>query len=290
MDKSTAETELHLPVPELSAERDRLLRAIATIDDDPSRDLGCSICQSTRHISLTLHEIQAWSGKVTDELVTENLDVLYRAQNALEDIADQNPKEREYFTQQARNVAERAKMLLGLLSQVPGLETVYEHANEEFETACSNLIVDLSQITAELIEYFAKHPDELYNLEPRKFEELLEALFRNLGYRAEIGPGWADGGVDLRLFKDDDIGEILTLVQAKRYRIDNPIRIDAVAALAKHVDLENANRGLFVTTSRYLPSTQEFAAKCGHQLTLATSVDVSRWCEEVTGNSAWKKS
>lgn len=40
---------------------------------------------------------------------------------------------------------------------------------------------------------------------------------------------------------------------------------------------ERANKGLFVTTSRYLPCAQRFAARQNRRLKLATSDDVSLW-------------
>jgi len=110
---------------------------------------------------------------------------------------------------------------------------------------------------------------------------LLDAVFRNQGYRTELGPGWSDGGVDLRLYRKDSIGEICTLVQVKRYSPTNPIRLEAVAALAAIVDHEKANRGLFVTTSRFLPGVQKFAEKQIRRISLANSADIARWCEEV---------
>jgi hypothetical protein len=156
---------------------------------------------------------------------------------------------------------------------------IYEQ--EDFSSTCVVIAPDFELINAELIEYFSRHPDDLYKLHPRKFEMLLEAVFRNQGYRAELGPGWSDGGVDLRLYQKDSIGEICTLVQAKRYKPTSPIRLEAVASLAALVDDEKANRGLFVTTSRFLPGVQKFAEKQSRRVTLANSIDIARWCEEV---------
>jgi restriction endonuclease Mrr len=42
------------------------------------------------------------------------------------------------------------------------------------------------------------------------------------------------------------------VVQVKKYNESLPIRFDAVAALSMIVEEEKANRGLFITTSRYL--------------------------------------
>ena len=132
-----------------------------------------------------------------------------------------------------------------------------------------------------LIAYFARHPDDLGRLEPRNFERLIESIFRNQGYDTEIGPGWNDGGVDLRFYSKDDVSSFLTLVQVKRWSKKRPIRLEAVAALAGLVENEGANRGLFVTTSRYLPSASRFARRSSRRLVLAQSDDVAQWCQSV---------
>jgi hypothetical protein len=164
------------------------------------------------------------------------------------------------------------------------VEEVFQHT--VFDEVCQLIIPDFEQITTELIMYFAKHPNELYQLDPRKFEKLLEVIFRNLGYDTQLGPGHGDGGVDLRLIHKDSIGEFMTLVQAKRYAPDRPIRLEAVQALYGIVEANRANRGLFVTTSRYLPGVMKFAQCNNSRLVLATSKDVAIWCEQTARNKA----
>jgi hypoxanthine phosphoribosyltransferase len=169
---------------------------------------------------------------------------------------------------------------LATLTVLDDARIVRIYEQEDFSGTCAVIAPDFELISAELIEYFSTHPDDLYKLNPRKFEMLLEAVFRNQGYRTELGRGWSDGGVDLRLYQKDSIGEICTLVQAKRYKDTIPIRLEAVGFLAKLVDDEKANRGLFVTTSRFLPSVQKFSEKESRRIILANSTDVAKWCEE----------
>jgi hypothetical protein len=155
------------------------------------------------------------------------------------------------------------------------------YSNPDLDPISNLVIVDFEVINSELIEYFAKHPERLRELEWRKFEELLDAIFRNLGYVTELGPGRGDQGIDLRLIRRDPIGDLVTLVQAKRYSSDRPIELEAVAALYGVVENKGANRGLFVTTSRYLPSARQFAGQQSQRLVLADSQDVAHWCRKV---------
>lgn len=147
----------------------------------------------------------------------------------------------------------------------------------EWRWICDLVQPDFSDLYEEVYERFHKFPDDLYNLAPRKFEILLDGIFRNNGYHTKLGSGRSDGGVDLRLYSNDVIGEVVTLVQAKRYATSNPIDLQAVQALSAVVEDERANQGLFVTTSRYLPCAQRFAARQKTRIKLATSDDVSRW-------------
>lgn len=147
----------------------------------------------------------------------------------------------------------------------------------EWQWICELVQPDFSDLYEEVYARFHKSPDDLYHLDPRKFEILLDGIFRNNGYQTQLGSGQADGGVDLRLYSNDVIGEAVTLVQAKRYATSNPIDLQAVQALSAVVEDERANQGLFVTTSRYLPCAQRFAARQNRRIKLATSEDVRCW-------------
>src|SRR5882724_5170768 len=147
-----------------------------------------------------------------------------------------------------------------------------------FQWSCDLLRAEFSEVHDELFAFFAKHPERLANVHWRGFEKLLDAVFRNNGFRTVLGPGTGDGGIDLKLYSHDAVGELLTLVQAKRHNVKRPVRVDAVRSFAQVVGDEKANRGLFVTTARYLPSAHRFAQSRLSQITLADSNDVSKWC------------
>jgi hypothetical protein len=137
-------------------------------------------------------------------------------------------------------------------------------------------------LNSEIFEYIAKNPNYLRQISPRAFESFLDAVFRNNGYRTVLGPGSGDGGVDIRLYGNDVIGEIVTLVQARRYAPHRPIGLEAVQALTAIIDDENANRGLFITTSRYLPCARRFALRENSRIQLADSVSVSEWSKQAS--------
>lgn len=159
-----------------------------------------------------------------------------------------------------------------------------ETLNSAFESyfhwkwVCSLVQQDVGDIYDELYAHFAANPDQFHRLSPRAFEILLSRVFQNQGFTAELGPGSGDGGVDIRLWQRGPLGDVLTLVQAKRYAPHRKIELDAVAALRGVMVVEEAPRGMFVTTSAYLPSARRFAARAGNVIELATTADVAQWC------------
>lgn len=153
-------------------------------------------------------------------------------------------------------------------------------AYARWQWICSLVKPDIADVHEEIYGHFASCPEDLHRLKPRQFEILLSRVFQSQGFTAELGPGRDDGGVDVRLWHRDPIGEIVTLVQAKRYAKSYAIEQDAVAALSGVVHDQNAGRGLFVTTSRYLPSAREFAARQRGRIALADSQDVAAWCAD----------
>jgi hypothetical protein len=140
----------------------------------------------------------------------------------------------------------------------------------------------LSDIRAEIFEHFADVPDDMKRIGWRQFEELLDAIFKNQGFRTEIGPGGNDGGVDLRLYQNAAMPELVSFVQAKRYA-RAPIQLEAVAALFGIAVMERAQSGMFVTTSRFQPKARSFALGTEKRIdiptiTLADGQRVAEWC------------
>ncbi len=138
---------------------------------------------------------------------------------------------------------------------------------------------DFNDIYNDIFEHFASNPDNMQKLTWREFEILVYEVLRNQGFSVELGPGSNDGGIDITVFARDSLGDILTAVQIKRYRSDRKIDLQAVQALHGAVCAHRMNRGMFVTTSSYLPSASKFAARENVTMDLYVSDDVAKWCK-----------
>ena len=145
---------------------------------------------------------------------------------------------------------------------------------------CSLIQGDFDALNLDLYEYFGDNTDQLTRLHWRKFEMLVAELLEAKGFKAKLGSGRADGGVDIRLLQRDPIGDILTLVQVKKYDLKYPIRLQAIQALHGVKVAEDADNSMFVTTSRYLTSAKNFASRDNVQMKLYVSDDVRKWCAD----------
>lgn len=159
-----------------------------------------------------------------------------------------------------------------------------------WQWVCSLVEQDFADVYQELFDHFARRPEDLTRLHWRDFEILLARIFQTQGFEVELGPGGGDDGVDLKLLQRDPIGDVLTLVQAKKYAPKNKIQQQAVAALYGVSTATGAQKSLFVTTSTYAPVARRFAERVPEQLTLATSDDVVEWCKSASAGIIADKS
>lgn len=142
------------------------------------------------------------------------------------------------------------------------------------------LQVDLTEINDELIQYLAQHPEKMHEMNPRKFEELVAALFRAKGYDVELTPPTRDGGFDMRAFHCSSIGTFLTLIECKRYGPKRPVSVDVVRGLYGVTADAGANAGLIVTTSSFTKDARSFQDKNKYRLQLADHAKLQAWLNE----------
>ena len=161
----------------------------------------------------------------------------------------------------------------------PALGTYFTE-QQSLEWVKQLVAADLAEVHREVFDWFAKKSDTLTSLQWREFEELIGAAFTSQGMTVHLGPGQADGGVDLHLVRHAVAGDVITAVQAKSGR--TPVRLHYVQALAAASLAGGADEALFVTTSRYFPGARKWAEQwqrtTGHRLQLASSSDVASWC------------
>jgi len=111
------------------------------------------------------------------------------------------------------------------------------------------------------VRALAARPELMYELHPRKFEELMAELYRRQGFEVELTPATRDGGVDLYVVSPGPGRHLLTVVDAKRYAPDHKVGVGVVRSLYGVVEEKRASAGIVATTSFFSKDAQRFQEK-----------------------------
>lgn len=129
----------------------------------------------------------------------------------------------------------------------------------------------------ELIKRLGQSPDDIFELPPRKFEELVAELLRSQGYEVQITQPSKDGGRDLFVAVPQLLGDFLYLVECKRYAPDRRVGVRRVRELYGVVEQERATAGILVTTSSFTAGAIEFQKPIRRRLSLHDYKDLTEW-------------
>ena len=135
-----------------------------------------------------------------------------------------------------------------------------------------------------LIKYFTKHPKELYKINPRTFEELVASLLKDMGYDVELTSRGPDGGVDILATQKTGIGELLLLVDCKRYNPEKNIGVGMVRSLYGIGQQRRASMSMLVTTSFFTKPARQFQERVRYQLSLRDYNDLIIWLQNYYRN------
>ena len=153
---------------------------------------------------------------------------------------------------------------------------------EESEQAASYSSIWTPDLELEMIQHFQNHPKETYSMAPRKFEELIAAIFKNHGFRVELTPATRDGGLDIIAIEDSIItGESVHLVECKRYAPEQRVGIGIVQRLLGVVTQMQATKGIIVTTSFFTLDAVEAALNTKHIMTLRDYDVLVEWLRSI---------
>jgi len=146
----------------------------------------------------------------------------------------------------------RPAIILKPLTEIETAPPESGESEKASEPTTEGLNLHLEAISAEFIKYLARHPNLLYDIEPRRFEMLIAELLTDMGYEVELTPQSRDGGRDILAAFNLPHGKILTLVECKRFRPDRKIGIDILERFLWVLDRKDrASCGLIATTSYF---------------------------------------
>ncbi len=152
-------------------------------------------------------------------------------------------------------------------------------APDEEELKSPIIQLDFSKISEELTTYILSNPSEMHNISPRKFEELVAYIMEKHGYEVTLTQQSRDGGIDIFALKNEGFGNILTIVDCKKYSKSNPVGIAAVRGMYGTLQIESASHGIIATTSRFTRDASSLAHEYKYQLSLKDHADILRWIQ-----------
>ncbi len=136
---------------------------------------------------------------------------------------------------------------------------------------------EFSEINEQTLRHLSRDPRLLYQLDPRKVEEVVAEIMRQLGYDVVLTPYRADGGVDIFAVDKTGIGTLLYVVEVKRYSPERKVGVGLVRSLYGVVEEKRANCGVLVTTSHFTEPARSFQATIGSRLSLKDFNDLKKW-------------
>lgn len=154
------------------------------------------------------------------------------------------------------------------------VEKLYEDDNELDEPKQSIIITDINE---EVKKYFKKHPEKLYDISPRKFEELVASILEDMGLDVQLTKATRDGGTDIIASIKNALTSILILVECKRYAPDNKVGVGIIRNVAGVHTLRNPAKSIIVTTSTFTKDAIKEAKELEKKIDLKDYDNLKDW-------------
>ncbi|MDP3269808.1 MAG: restriction endonuclease [Legionella sp.] len=137
----------------------------------------------------------------------------------------------------------------------------FEEESQLYLPEEKKIITNFNSSISELIIEINKKPASIYDLNPRKFEELIAHIFYLHGFNVELTKQTRDGGRDIIAIQSTLGMKTKFIIECKRYAANNPISVDLVRALYGVQMHEGANKSVLATTSRFTQDAKNFATE-----------------------------
>ena len=142
-----------------------------------------------------------------------------------------------------------------------------------------------SAVSEELLAHLAEFPEERFRLAPHLFEETVAEMLARDGWEPRLTPRTGDQGRDIIATRRVEPVPFLLLVECKRYSKHRPVTPEPVTRILYRLNVDRANMGMVVTTSRFWPSAQKVAMERSYQMSLKDGEEYIAWIRRVRGLS-----
>ncbi len=150
---------------------------------------------------------------------------------------------------------------------------ILQETSREFQ----HLKSDIRVVNESILKKIKSSPTDIYNLNPRQFEEMVAELMINRGYEVDLTKVTRDGGKDLIVANHTDLGNFIYYVECKRYAPNNPIGVNLVRELAGTIYADRVTAGIMITSSYFSPDAIQFSENFRHQISLVDFIKLKEW-------------
>jgi restriction endonuclease Mrr len=138
--------------------------------------------------------------------------------------------------------------------------------------------ITVEDIERRIVSQLASQPDDLYQLRPVYFEQLVCTLLADMGLEVQLTPQTRDGGRDILAVANTPFGQLLTIVECKKYAPHNKISVNELRSFLFTIrERDRASCGLFATTSFFSRDANKLAADYSYQLKLRDFGGLKDW-------------
>lgn len=138
----------------------------------------------------------------------------------------------------------------------------------------------ISTIDDQVKNYFKKNPEKMYDLLPRKFEELIADILKDMGFDVELTKATRDGGRDIIAHISNSVCSYLTHIECKKYAPDNKIGVGIIREVMGVHQIRQATKSIIVTTSFFSKEAVKEANMVGNHLDLKDFNDIKEWLQK----------
>lgn len=132
-----------------------------------------------------------------------------------------------------------------------------------------------------LINFLQANPNALEFMHWRNFERLTAEFFNRQGFEIELGPGSNDGGVDVRVYNKEERSKPYIIIQCKRHKHSNEVKIETVKSFYADVEFEGAKKGLIATTSKVAIGGKKVVSIRKYPLEFAENKEIVDWVNKM---------
>lgn len=169
--------------------------------------------------------------------------------------------------------------LLRYLRAIHSAGVTHEQLYVDAGTVEQQLVV-VQAITDDLLRRLAEEPRNVYQLSPRKFEELIAKILEDQGYEVTLTKQSRDGGYDILGRITSGLTPQIFLAECKRYLEGNRVGVEVVRGLYGITEMQKANFGMIVTTSSFTRDAHEEKLRIGLRMALKDFRDLKAWLQK----------